>query len=169
MVMIWGFRDRGNRANATDAEKRRRTLVLLNELSEKKATIIVPTIIVAELLIPLPAEEHGNFLGQLEKYFFCPPFDLRACGLAAELWIKHRSQPEGDRINRVTLKADVMIIATAKSAGATVFYSHDKKCRKLAEQAGLTAKDLPTHSEDLLVEEETRRGEIPELKEKPKK
>jgi hypothetical protein len=47
------------------------------------------------------------------------------------------------------MKADVMAVATVKVHGATVFYSHDVLCRKVAERAGMAARDLPTHSEFL--------------------
>ena len=55
------------------------------------------------------------------------------------------------------LKADVLIISSAKVGGASSFYSHDDKCRKLASVAGLMARDLPTHSEDLFVNVEMNR------------
>ena len=167
MTVAWGFRDPERPGDPADLkEKRRRAQILFAELEAKKATIVVPTIVVAELLIPLPAEAHGNFLAELNKYFFCPPFDLRACGLAAELWVKHRALAKEDQLVRRTLKADTMIVATAKSVGATVFYSHDHKCRRLAQQAGMIAKDLPEHSEDLLTEAEIRHGNPPKMSER---
>ncbi len=169
MTMVWGFRDPERPDDLPGLkENRRRVQILFAELGVKRATIVVPTIVVAELLITLPTQAHGRFLAELNKYFFCPPFDLKACGLAAELWIKHRELPEEERLNRRTLKADSLIVATAKSAGATVFYSHDRKCRTLAEQAGMIAKDLPEHSEDLLTEAEIRQGNPPKMSERPR-
>ena len=57
---------------------------------------------------------------------------------------------------RATLKADVMIVATAKIAGAAAFYSHETKVRRLADMAVIVGKDLPTHSEDLFIDAESR-------------
>jgi len=64
----------------------------------------------------------------------------------------------GRGIKRQVLKADVQIVATAKVAGAGTFYSHDLKCRKLAVSAGLTARDLPTHSQILFIDAEMKKG-----------
>ena len=44
---------------------------------------------------------------------------------------------------RDVLKADAMILATAKAAGATKFYTNDDKCRKLAILAGLQGCVIP--------------------------
>jgi hypothetical protein len=44
----------------------------------------------------------------------------------------------------------------AKVAGATDFYSHDVKCRRLATMAGLSAHDLPTNHPNLFVDREIR-------------
>jgi hypothetical protein len=48
-------------------------------------------------------------------------------------------------------------IAVAKVAGASVFYSHDAKSRKLAAQAGMKALDLPTHNEDMFTNAEMKK------------
>jgi hypothetical protein len=77
--------------------------------------------------------------------------------LAAELWQLHRGLPKDQQITRVCLKADIMIVASAKAAQADEFYSREPKLRKLAEAAGITPRDLPTHSENLFVNEEIRR------------
>jgi len=49
-----------------------------------------------------------------------------------------------------------LIIASAKVGGVTTFYSHDARCRKLAVRAGIRARDLPTHSEDLFIDAEMK-------------
>ena len=49
-----------------------------------------------------------------------------------------------EQIARTTLKADVMIVATAKVAGAAAFYSDESKCRRLADMAGMEGRELPT-------------------------
>ena len=78
--------------------------------------------------------------------------------LAAKLWLDHRGLPKGEQIERVVLKVDIMIVATAKAAGAKTFFSHEPKVRRLVESAGMQARDLPTHSEDLFIDAKSRRG-----------
>lgn len=104
---------------------------------------------VAELLVKVELARHGDFIAALQERFFCPPFDLRCSSLAAELWQFHAGLSKADRLERNVLKADVMIIATAKVAGASVFYSHDGRCRKLAEKTRMRAEDLPSHHPDM--------------------
>jgi hypothetical protein len=139
MVLIWGLR-KGNPQKGTlsdhDAEMQRRSRILLRDLDEKKEKVIVPAVTVAELLCPLDPREHGEFIAVLTQRFFCPPFDIRAASLAAELWQYNRGLPSSEQISRTVLKADVLIISSARVGGASVFYSHDGKCRKLAVERG---------------------------------
>jgi predicted nucleic acid-binding protein len=148
MVMIWGLKRVKPRDTSQDvAAMCERAAILFQNL--KQTRIIVPAIVVAELLCGVPQEDHGNFIIDIQKNFFCPPFDVSACALSARLWQFHKKQPDGEKNgNRPHLKADIMIIATAKVAGAREFYSHEPRCRKLAEEAGMTPRDLPTHRED---------------------
>jgi predicted nucleic acid-binding protein len=150
MVMIWGIKQVAPaHSSPRVADMQRRASILLSELEEDEATIIVPNIVVAELLLAVPSADHGKFVAELQNRFFMPTFDLRATVVAASLWQAHRKLPPGEQIERTTLKSDVMIIATAKVAGATKFYSNDDKARKLANLARLDGVDLPLRSRDL--------------------
>jgi predicted nucleic acid-binding protein len=151
--MIWGLRGGGN-AEQRDMERRAR--VLLNQLDEDKASVIIPSVAVAELLVPIDEADHATFLSELQRRFICPPFDLRAASIAAQLWRSHRQLPKSDQVKRTTLKADVLIVATARAAGAARFYSHDKKTRRLAALVGIEGFDLPTHDENMFREQEAR-------------
>jgi hypothetical protein len=97
MVLIWGGLRKVNPQKGTlsdhDAEMQRRSRILLRDLDEKKEIVIVPAVAVAELLCPIDPKEHGKFIAILTQRFFCPPFDIRAASLAAELWQYHRGLP----------------------------------------------------------------------------
>jgi predicted nucleic acid-binding protein len=123
----------------------------------RKETVVVPSVAVAEVLLGVDEDEHGHFIAELQTRFFLPPFDLRATVIAAKLWQAHRELPKEDQIERKYLKADVMILATAKVAGATRFYSHERKLRKLADELGMEGRDLPLHSENWIIDLEARK------------
>jgi hypothetical protein len=90
MVLVWGGLRRPVSTHPSAAghasEMEYRSRVLLRDLENKGETIIIPAVSVVELLAPLDASEHGNFIAILTQRFFCPPFDLRAASLAAQLW-----------------------------------------------------------------------------------
>jgi predicted nucleic acid-binding protein len=160
-ILIWGGLRPPNADGAPlsshAAEMTYRSQALLIDLEKKGEKIIVPVVSVAELLVPIDLNQRGAFLAVLTTRFFCPPFDMHAASLAAELWRFHRSLPASEHLDRKLLKADVLIVATAKVAGASAFYSHDAKCRKLAIHAGMKAFDLPTHCEDMFVDAELKK------------
>ena len=163
MTLIWGLQSvgakRGNPRQKNLPEMQQRAAILLDMLEDKKEKIVIPSISVSELLIKVEAAEHGNYLAVIQQRFFVPLFDLPAAALAAQLWLKHRALPKDEQITRTTLKADVLIVASAKVAGATKFYSNEAKCRKLASPAGMFAEDLPTRHPHMFRDAELK-GEL---------
>ena len=139
--------------------------VLLHMLLTKvngNPTVILPTIAISELLVPVPDAQRGQLAATLATRFVAAPFDIRAASIAAELWSKHKKLPSKDQYKkRDVLKADAMIVASAYAAGATEFYTCDKKCRKLAVLLGMKSPDLPTHDpNDMFLMNEVKHGNL---------
>lgn len=126
-----------------------------------KEIIVLPTIAISEVLVPVPTARRGALIAELSERFLCPSFDLHAADIAADLWSRHKKLPGDSQYkSRHVLRADAMIVAAAKSAGATVFYSHDKKCRALADLV-MTGRDLPIDDpNDMFLKDDIRRGEV---------
>jgi len=137
--------------NEAERELCRRSKLLFDAFADSGTQVIIPTVVIAEYLVGLDPARYGSFIAELQNRHICAPFDIRAACVAAELWRKHRRLPKRQQITRSTLKADVLVIATAKVAGADAIYSNDKKVRSLAEKTGLEGRGLPTHSENLFV------------------
>jgi predicted nucleic acid-binding protein len=161
MILIWGMKGATKKKKTTPevAEKKARALILFDDLQEQNQTVIIPTISVSELLCGIDYVEHGSFIEVLQKNLSIHPFDLPAASLAARLWqiSKETATPKDKLPERIALKADLMILATASVAKASIFYSNDAWCRKMAEKIGLTARDLPTHSENMFKDFEYRK------------
>lgn len=147
-ILIWG----GIRKLRGDQQQRpkmvERAKWLLAQLQREKAQIVIPAIVAAELAIPIPARRRGDFLTTLAASFILRPFDLHAAAIAADLHARVAEAAQKELPARPVLSADVKIIATAKAAGAGIFYSSDAKCRRVA-QLVMEARDLPTHAEEL--------------------
>ena len=147
MTLVWGLRDKGR---SQEPEKEERAQLLLRQLDDEEADVLIAAVTVAELLTPLKDREQATFLAELNRQFRVAPFDLSATALAADLYrLSKESEDPHSRPARRVLRADTLIVASLKMAGATTFYSHDRSCRKMAERAGMAAHDLPTHSEKL--------------------
>ncbi|HEX8912676.1 MAG TPA: PIN domain-containing protein [Humisphaera sp.] len=162
IIYLFGPSEPGPAPSEETRDLWRRAAILIDELEGEEAEIIVPSIVAAELLVKIDPAEHGAFLAKLKERFFIPAFDLRASEIAATLWHKHAKLPKEERQERKLLKADVLIIATAKAAGADAFYTHDAKARKVA-QFVMNAFDLPQNSTDMFVDHASRQvgGPLP--------
>jgi predicted nucleic acid-binding protein len=159
-ALPWGLRPEKKQKISQDvAEMRKRAKWLLQEISDEGEQLCVPSVIVAELLAGVIPTKHANLLATFDAGFFCPPFDVKACALAARLWQFERGLPgvspglpKAEQTDRMLLKSDILIVASAKEAGAARFYSHDQKCRRLAKEAGMLACDLPVSSGDIFLD-----------------
>lgn len=137
-----------------------RSRLLILSLAKKKTTVFLPTIALAEVLVPVPAQQIGPLIAMLSERFVLPTFDIRAAAIAADLWAQHRRLPRNLQYpDRHVLRADTMIVASAKSAGAIEFYTTDDKCRALARLV-MQAKELPAQSEeDMFLRGDIERGD----------
>jgi predicted nucleic acid-binding protein len=167
-ALPWAMRPEKKRRAAPQnvPEMRRRAKILLKMLTNEGVDLCIPSVVILELLAGVEIQKHAKVLSEFEARFSCPPFDARASALAARLYQferglpgRSRGLPKEERTDRPIIKSDVMIVASAKVAGATRFYSHDAKCRRLAKEAGMEALDLPTTSGNFATDQEATEEE----------
>lgn len=108
--------------------------------SQENTAIIIPTIVVGEMLIPLPEDEHSKLLAQFTKDWMIVEYDLKAASIFARMRRDHITQKRFKELRNLhpdvtkkELVADGMIIATAIAHGAEKLYSHNRDLRILAE------------------------------------
>jgi len=144
MVLVWGVRKSGT------PEDIKRAGFLFKELEQDEAQIIIPSIVVAEFITPIRTSEgRARTVAAMSERFFIAPFDAMDAVLAAELWNAGKSRREmGKRGARVCLRADALIVATAKNHGAKEFFTNDDTCFRMAESV-MTATRLPKMAPDL--------------------
>jgi len=138
MTLVWGVRKHGAKENLEHAA------LLFSQLERDEATIIVPSVVVAEYLIAVPPDNREQTIAAMKR-FQIEPFDVRDAALAAKLWCDGKTKRQMSREGaRICLKADILIVATAKNCGAREFYTNDEDCLDMAQLAGMDAKRLPT-------------------------
>lgn len=145
MILIWGIRRQGK------AKQIKRADWLFGSFEENGTQVIVPTVSLAEYLIPSDPMKHNDIVAPLAKRFILAPFDARCAPLAARLFAHGKEERKmGVENARNLLRSDSLIIATAAVHGATTFYSDDALCRNLAKRVPrLLVEGLPTIAPDL--------------------
>ena len=138
MTLVWGIRRRGQ------PDKVKHARYLFENLEKEKAQIVVPSIVVAEFVIPLKtSKEREEMIVRLQKRFLIAPFDAKDAAVAADLWHDGKKTREMRQPGaRVRLKADAMIVATAYGHGAQAFYTDDDDCFNMVQKIML-ARRLP--------------------------
>lgn len=116
-----------------------RAIHLIELLEQQKASVILPSIVVGELLVTVPERDHPAVLDRLNEDWLIVDYDLRAAQLFAKIrkdqvinQIMDEIRQGNPYATRRQLSADIMIVATAIAHGAEKIYSHDKDFLKLA-------------------------------------
>lgn len=138
MTLVWGVRREG------PEDKLNRARWLFEYLDEVEAHVVVPAIVLSEYLCHVNQNDHAATVVAIQSRFIVPEFDVRAASVAATLFLRGQSgRVKGEPDSRKCLRADSLIIATAVTHHARVFYSHDDRSRNLAATL-MEARDLPT-------------------------
>lgn len=146
MILAWSLRDDGNQ------EQRSKTQWLFEQLEEEEAQIVVPTVVAAEFLVPLPEARRAEMLAAMSERFLLAPFDVRCAAIAASLIPSALDgRVRGTAHSRHSVKVDAMMVATAKVWNASRIYSNDSGCRELAKRLELAAHDLPDQPNNLFA------------------
>lgn len=117
-AITWGMRE----VKTDNPEMEKRARWLFEYLDAIKCEVVIPTVALAELLVNVAPEQRMGFVNHLKKSFCLKEFDVQsavlvACQTKATYDLKEHSTPDA----RITYKADLMIVASAKVFGAEVF------------------------------------------------
>lgn len=141
----WAIRQRPTAGQEGMVDKAKAFFRLLDDV---KATILVPTPVVTELLLGADVSERTEILRQLEERFYVREFDKISAVHAADVWNKKRKDgvidqlrknavtilpPEGNGWMRSKIKVDIMILGTAIASNVSAFYTEDAGLASLAD------------------------------------
>jgi predicted nucleic acid-binding protein len=136
-MIIWGIQGLNGTPGQEERIKKAEYLISLCEKDD--VTIMVPSIVLAEVLCALDTRLHAEVAKLMNYRFMVPPFDGQAALQFAKIWQNKKPIPD---ISRQEMKADYMIIATALARKAECIYSEDKKLKNFAQDY-IEVKPLP--------------------------
>jgi len=146
-IFIWGMLPADSEINP---DLIRRAKLLFRTFDEQKTRVLFPSICLSEVLVKIPTTSQSAFISSVASSFEILPFDVKSAALSADIFNTNQHlRIQGVQGDRVTHRADCLIVATAKAHGATTFYSHDVRCRTIANSTRMLDKDLPDFDESL--------------------
>ena len=145
MTLVWGLRDVGTDQQCRDAK------FLFSQFSARKTQVVISAVSVSEYLTAIDHQQHEAVIAVLAKRFLIQPFTPDCAALAAVLFCRgQKMRTKGVEGGRAILRADTLIIATAKIHGAGCIYSNDGDCRDLANTIHTNfGRDIPKPKLDL--------------------
>ena len=142
-VLIWGVKRQSTSGQENMIELAVR---LIEDLDDKETEIALPSLVISEYLSNFPDESREEQYSELIRSYYIVPFDAKAASIAAKI------RNDRDKISgivdeysasRNVIKADIYILASALSCGATEIFTHDKHIKKLAKGFDILVSDIP--------------------------
>ncbi|XGV99751.1 MAG: type II toxin-antitoxin system VapC family toxin [Leptolyngbya sp. BL-A-14] len=136
-IVIWGIK---KVASPGQENMLLKAATLIASCDESKHQIIIPSLVLGELLMGLPPDEHPAFISLMSQKLRIVPFDAKTASLFAKMWRKwseakiYPDSLDGKRPSREEIKIDYMIAATAKANKAECIYTEDPGLKKFAEE-----------------------------------
>jgi predicted nucleic acid-binding protein len=162
VLLVWGIQ----RVAKRESEQKLilRTTALFRRFSSERSRVIVPAVAFGEFLVGVNVEqERVRFESFIRDRFIVAPYDIRAALLFRQLWSEKSDSflrqhiYDGERPTRTTLKADMLIVATAIAYGATELYGHDgqfvRLCDGFIQFRHINDVELQTELEDHMQSE----------------
>ncbi len=133
-VLIWGIKEQAKEGQEDKISLAKR---FIDKLSADD-NVLIPSIVLAEFLIPIPPDQHAMVINLFNKNFIIAPFDALAASKFALIWQTNKppetaKQLIKDNATRAELRADSMIVATAVARKAECIYSYDGWVKKFAK------------------------------------
>jgi predicted nucleic acid-binding protein len=143
-ILIWGVQKTARPQQQDMIPKTRR---FLEHLDDKQIKAIIPSVVLSEFLMPIPADKMGIYLHKIDEKFLVIPYDAMAAIEFAKIWQSKNDDNtiqalRHDGFSKHHLKVDGMIIATAVTQKASCIYSHDTGLKKLAS-GYIEVKEIP--------------------------
>jgi predicted nucleic acid-binding protein len=133
-----------DRDNKPVPKARERINYLVEQLSANNSIIIIPTPVLAEIMVRAgkAGPEYLNKLSNSSK-FQLTPFDVKAAIEAAEIIRKIKDDNKGQPIDTwAKIKFDIQVVATAKAENSSVIYSDDSGIENHGRRAGITVRRI---------------------------
>lgn len=110
-----------------------KTKLLIHDCKVRKINIIIPSLVIAEILMGLEQEKISFFCSDIGKLAMIVPFDIKAAleygKISRVKWTKRQDLD----IPRNKMKIDMLIIATAIANKAECIYSEDEGLMRVAD------------------------------------
>ena len=128
-IVIWGILREGK---IEDGLKQKKAAHLLQILQQQNDRVLLPSIVLAETVAKMPAQNRPEVVSQLSSACEIVPFDAGAAlefSAVRSVGMKMRSR----EFPRKEITLDSLIVAICKWQGVQILYTDDSKLGRLAE------------------------------------
>jgi len=117
---------------------------LIKQSRQRKIPLMIPSIALAEYLADFEEGDQSAQRDQFAKGFFIAPFDTKAAWCAGEIFDRERMRVVRENgTPRQSVHADLKIIATAISHGASCIYTDNVRDFRSLANGKIIVEELP--------------------------
>lgn len=133
-ILIWAIKEE----STTGQEKIKQAKYLFTQFKENSISVILPALVIAEFLMPVPVNEHTIIINLFDTHFVIAPFDTAAASKFSEIWQVKKDRGVLKKIiesgkTKNEMRIDNLIVATAVVKKAEAIYSEDDGLKAFAQ------------------------------------
>lgn len=134
MICVWAIKKQANEGQEHNLDNAQ---YLLEHIDENGWKVIIPTVVIAEILMVETEDKYQEYLDIINKNFIVADFDTRAAIKYAQILntnfseLKRLAKEEG--LSREKMKVDHLILSCALTHGAKAIYTTDKRLTDFAK------------------------------------
>lgn len=144
-ILIWGIKNQSTPEQISMIENARN---FLDSLDSNKIQVLIPTIVIAEILMPEPLENQIKILNTIIKSFIIGDLNVEIAHKYAQIYQSNHDIIEliktQETIRKDKMKFDHIIVSTALHYKAKCIYSYDKHVKSFAKDK-IEVRELPTY------------------------
>lgn len=150
-ILIWGIKEECKKGQEDMISKAK---AFLKWLDDEKIKPLIPTVVLGELLMPIPSEKHNEYISIFQNNFLIVSYDVAAASCFAKIWHSKIDNKTIEKIktdhklSRSEIKADLQIVAIAVTQKVSCIYSYDSNVKKFAE-GYIEVKEMPILSKPM--------------------
>jgi len=134
-ALIWGIKEQCTEGQEEMIPK---TKKFIESIDNNETTVIIPAIVLAEFLLPIPKEQHAMVINLFNRGFIIAPFDALCASKFSLIWQTNKPPEKAQELIKTgttknELRADGFIVATAVARKAECIYSYDRWIKTFAK------------------------------------
>jgi predicted nucleic acid-binding protein len=143
-ALIYALNTESKKPDISGKPENQRALKAIESAQAHKATLVIPTVVLSEVLYGFEEEDEPEMLKTLRRAALIPEFDIKTALIAGRIGARLRGLKRPKGVSGPAFRVDILVAAAAIASGARFLITYDKQFNSLLAGSPVAPiQDLP--------------------------